>query len=89
MYLNGNDTRYTEWSSDVKLFPLSYDSQIITTLGISPYEMVFNQKPRKPKLFTANAHKMHKVIVNQIKIQFVIIYHYIPMMKTNFIIHKI
>ena len=22
--INGNDTRYTEWSADVKLFPLSY-----------------------------------------------------------------
>ena len=24
---------------------------------MSPYEMVFNQKPRKPIMFTANAHK--------------------------------
>ena len=22
--INGNDTRYTEWSTDVKLFPLAY-----------------------------------------------------------------
>ena len=51
--LNGNDTRYTEWSRDVKIFPLSYNSQITTTLGISPYEMVFDQKPRKPIMFTA------------------------------------
>ena len=55
--INGNDTRYTEWSADVKLFPLSYNSQITTTLGMSPYEMVLNQKPRKPIMFTANAHK--------------------------------
>ena len=55
--INGNDTRYTEWSADVKLFHLSYKSQITTTLGMSPYEMVFNQKPRKPIMFTANAHK--------------------------------
>ena len=54
---NRNDTRYTEWSADEKLFPLAYNSQITTTLGMSPYEMVFNQKPRKPILFTANAHK--------------------------------
>ena len=70
--INGKDARYTEWSADVKLIPLSYNSQITTTLGMSPYEMVFNQKPRKPNLFTAKAHKMHKVIANQIKIQFVI-----------------
>ena len=37
--INGNDTRYTEWSADVKLFPLAYNSQITTTLGMSPYEM--------------------------------------------------
>ena len=55
--INGNDTRYTEWSTDVKLFPLSYNSQITTILGMSPYEMVFNQKPRKPIMFTANAQK--------------------------------
>ena len=57
MIHDGNDTRYTEWSADVKLFPLSYNSQITTTLGMSPYEMVFNQKPRKSIMFTANAHK--------------------------------
>ena len=55
--INGNDTRYTEWSADIKCFPSSYNSQITTTLGMSPYEMVFNQKPRKPIMFTANAHK--------------------------------
>ena len=48
---------------------------------MSPYEIVFNQKPRKPIMFTANAHKMHKVIANQIKIQYAIIYHYTHMMK--------
>ena len=44
-------------SADVKIFQLSYHSQITTTLGMSPHEMVFNQKPRKPIMFTANAHK--------------------------------
>ena len=55
--INGNNTRYTEWSTDVKLFPLSYNSQITTTSGLSPYEKVFNQKPRKPIMFTANSLK--------------------------------
>ena len=32
--INGNDTRYTECSTDVKLFPLSYNSRITTTLGM-------------------------------------------------------
>ena len=47
MFINGNDTRYTEWSADKKLFPLPYNSQITTNLGLSPYEMVSNQKQRK------------------------------------------
>ena len=55
--INGNDTRYTEWSTDVKLFPLSYNSQLSTTIGLSPYEMGFNQKLRKPIMFTANSSK--------------------------------
>ena len=55
--ISGNDTRYAQWSTDVKLFPLSYNSKITTTLGLSPYEIVFNQKPRKPIMFTANSSK--------------------------------
>ena len=55
--INENDTRYTEWSADVKLILLSYNSQITTTLGMSPYEMVFKQKPQKPITFTANPSK--------------------------------
>ena len=35
--INGYDIRHTEWSVVVKLFPLSYNSQITTTLGMSPY----------------------------------------------------
>ena len=27
----------------------------MTTLGLSPFEIVFNQKPRQPKTFTANS----------------------------------
>ena len=54
--INGNDTKYTDWSIDVKLFPLAYISQITTTLGLSPYE-VFDQKPGKPIMFTANSSK--------------------------------
>ena len=66
--INGNDTRYTEWSTDVKLLPISYNSQITTTLGMSPYEMIFNQKPRKPITFTANAHKNAQGCCQPIKI---------------------
>ena len=56
--INGNDTRYTEWSIDVKIFPLSYKSQITTTLGKSPYKMVFIQSHENQ---SANAHKNAQV----------------------------
>ena len=55
--INGNDTQNTEWSTDVKIFHLSYISQITTTLGLPPYEIVFSQKPQKPIMFTANSSK--------------------------------
>ena len=70
--INGNDTR---WLTDVKLLPLSYNSQITTTLGLSPYEMVFNQKLRKPIIFTASSSKNAKVIANPLKNQYATIYH--------------
>ena len=44
-------------STDVKLFPLASNSQISTTVGLSPYETVFNQKTRKPIMFKANSSK--------------------------------
>ena len=53
--INGIDIRYTELSRDVKFFALAYNSQITITLGLSPYDMVFNQKPRNPIMFTANS----------------------------------
>ena len=41
----------------MKLFPLAYNSQITKSLGLSPYEMVFHQKPLKPIMFTANSYE--------------------------------
>ena len=75
--INGKDNKYAEWSTDVKLFPLVYNSQITTTLGLSPCEMAFNQKPRISLKFTVNSSKMHKVFANILKTQFIVICHYI------------
>ena len=87
--INGNDTKYTEWSADVKLFPAAYNSQITTTLGMSPYEMVFTQKPRKPIMFTANSHKnVQGYCQPKKKTHFVITYLYTHTMKIIFITHK-
>ena len=33
--INGNDTRFTEWSTDVKLFSSAYNSQITKILELS------------------------------------------------------
>ena len=33
--INGNDTKYTEWSTDVNLFPLAYISHITKNLALS------------------------------------------------------
>ena len=85
--INGNDTRKTARSTDVKLFPLAYNSQITTTLGMSPYEKVINQKPRKRIIITANAHKNAQGYCQPNKDSIFTTYPYIPMIKTTFIIH--
>ena len=42
------DEKYHNWSRKAKFFPYAYNTQNQTRLGMSPYEVVFNQKPRKP-----------------------------------------
>ena len=59
-----------------------------TTMGQSLYEMVFIQKPRKPKCSQQILQKTHKVIANLQNNNFVIIYHYTHTMKIIFITHK-
>ena len=56
--INGNEKKNTEWSTDVKLFPIAFNSQITTALGLSRYELVLKQKPRKPIILTANSSKI-------------------------------
>ena len=56
-FISGDDKKYKEGSTDVKLFPLAYNPQITTTPGLSPYELVFSQKPRKPLKFTGKFSK--------------------------------
>ena len=51
----------TEWST-ADLLRLAYNSRLTTTLGLSPYETVFNQKPQKPIKFSANSSKKNKII---------------------------
>ena len=50
--INGNDTRYTEWSTDVKLFALSYNSQITT-------ENVYNFSIKQVNQYDKEQNKQH------------------------------
>ena len=43
------DEKYHNWSRKAKFFPYAYNTQYQTRLRMSPYEVVFNQKPRKPR----------------------------------------
>ena len=40
--INGDGKKYTEWSTDVKLFPLAFNSQFTTTHELAQYEMINN-----------------------------------------------
>ena len=40
--------KYNNWSRKAKFFPYAYNTQYQTRLGMSPYKVVFSQKPRKP-----------------------------------------
>ena len=42
------DGKFNNWSRKAKFFPYAYNTQNQTKLGMSPYEVVLNQKPRKP-----------------------------------------
>ena len=42
------DGKFNNWSRKAKFFPYAYNTQYQTRVGMSPYEVVFNQKPRKP-----------------------------------------
>ena len=39
--------KYNKWSRKAKFFPYANNTQYQTRLGMSPYEVVFNQKSRK------------------------------------------
>ena len=42
------ESQYDTWSQKVKVFPFAFNSQVRTNLNLSPYELVFGQKPKKP-----------------------------------------
>ena len=49
------DSQYGTWSLKVKVFPFAFNSQVRTNMNLSPYELVFCQKPKKPIMFNLSS----------------------------------
>ena len=49
------DSQYDTWSQKVKVFPFAFISQFRTNINLSPYELVFGQKPEKPIMFNLSS----------------------------------
>ena len=56
-----------------QIFPREYNSHFFITLGLSPCEMTFHQKPRKPESLQKMHSKTHKDTASHQKIQYFII----------------
>ena len=51
------DSQYDTWSQKVKSFPFAFNSQLRTNMNLSPYELVFGQKPKKLIMFNLSSTK--------------------------------
>ena len=49
------DTQYDTWSQKVKLFSFAFNSQVRTYTSLSPYELVFGQKPERRRMFNLSS----------------------------------
>ena len=45
----------TRGQRNKKVFPFALNSQVKTNMNLSPYELVFGQKPKKPKMFNLSS----------------------------------
>ena len=62
------DEKYHNWSRKAKFFPYAYNTQYQTRLGMSPYEVVFKQKPRKPTKKNSDQLQMKwEILINREK----------------------
>ena len=50
------DSQYDTWSQKVKVFPFAFNSQVRTNRNLSPYELVFGQKPKRPIMFNLSSN---------------------------------
>ena len=49
------DSQYDIWSQKFKSFPFAFNSRVKTKMNLSPYEIGFGQKPKKPKMFNLSS----------------------------------
>ena len=49
------DSQYDTWSQKIKVFPFAINSQVSSNMNLSPYELVFGQKPKKPIIFNLSS----------------------------------
>ena len=49
------DSQYDTWSHKVKVIPFAFDSQVRTNMNLSPDELVFRRKPKKPIMFSLSS----------------------------------
>ena len=49
------DSQYDTWPQKEKVFPFAFNSQVRTNMNLSPYELVFGQKPKKPIMFNLHS----------------------------------
>ena len=48
-------TQYDTWSQKVTVFPFAFNAQVRTNMNLSPYELVFGQKPKRPIMFNLSS----------------------------------
>ena len=80
------DEKYHNWSRKAKFFPYAYNTQYQTRLGMSPYEVVFNQKPTKIKLGSTTDEM--GIVIQQRKVHVTHNQH-TPTWKNNLAIQKL
>ena len=49
------DSQYDTWSQKLKVIPFAFNSQVRIHLNLSPYELVFGQKPKEPIIFNLSS----------------------------------
>ena len=54
-FLTVSDSQYDTYSQKVKIFPFAFNSQVRTSMNLSPLEIVFGQKPNKPVMFNLSS----------------------------------